>query len=176
MSSRCSPWYCGSRPAVAVARHFPTVVKIVEDSELEREPVLVRRDIHAIKGQRRIAIAYFQIAENWVICAVFLDHVNYTLDRRKALRKANRALDRSRKDCPSRRGWSVRQAWQAYPESKPGNGSDKPATQCKQACGTCAPSRVHRPVTRASALPFGGSDQESHRRRSPKRSDTSPWV
>src|SRR5579864_2449153 len=49
-------------PDVAVARDFSTVIEIIEYPELQREFVLVGSDVLAVHGQRRIAIAEFQIA------------------------------------------------------------------------------------------------------------------
>jgi hypothetical protein len=70
---------------VAVAGDFSAVVKIVEHAELQREFVLVGRDVGAVHGERGIAvadvrIARFQIAENLVVGAVFFDDVNDVLD------------------------------------------------------------------------------------------------
>ena len=52
----------GSRPLVAVARHFTAVIEVVEDSKLQRQLVQVGRHVRSIHGQRTIAIAHWQVA------------------------------------------------------------------------------------------------------------------
>src|SRR5260370_35825895 len=47
----------GRRPGVAVAGNFSAVVEIVEHAELQRQLVLVGRDVGSIHGERGIAVA-----------------------------------------------------------------------------------------------------------------------
>src|SRR5579872_1954003 len=70
----------GSRQMVAVAGDFAAVVEVVENAKLQREFVLVGRDVFAVHGQRRIAIADLQVAENLIVGAVFLDDIDDVLD------------------------------------------------------------------------------------------------
>ena len=46
-------------PDVAVPRNFSTVVKIIKHAELQRELVLIGRDVFAVHGQRRISVSHF---------------------------------------------------------------------------------------------------------------------
>ena len=71
----------GGRPEMAVAGDLAAVVEIVEHSELQSEFVLVGSDVGAVHGERGIAVADFQIAEDLVVGAVFLDDVDHVLDR-----------------------------------------------------------------------------------------------
>ncbi len=70
----------GGGPEMAVAGNFSAVVEIVEHAELQRQLVLVGRDVGAIHGEGRIAVAGLQIAENLVVGAVFFDDVDHVLD------------------------------------------------------------------------------------------------
>ena len=47
----------GSRPEMAVAGNFSAVVEIVEHAELQSQFVLVGRDVGAVHGQGRVAVA-----------------------------------------------------------------------------------------------------------------------
>ena len=69
------------RPHVAVARDFSAVIEIVEHAKLQREFVLVGSDVLAVHGERRIAVADFQIAQYLIVGSVFLEHVDDVLDR-----------------------------------------------------------------------------------------------
>src|SRR4029077_3000830 len=70
---------CGG-PEMAVSRNFSAVVKIIEHAELQRQLVLIGRDVLAEHGERRIAVADFQIAKNLIVGTVFLDDVDDMLD------------------------------------------------------------------------------------------------
>ena len=74
---------------MAVSRNFSAVIEVVEHAELQCEFVLVGSDVLAVHGQRRIAIADFQIAENLIVGAVFLEHVDDVLDRIPPAGKGN---------------------------------------------------------------------------------------
>src|ERR1700722_454283 len=66
---------------MTVSRNFSAVIKVVEDAELQRQFVLVGRDVGAVKRQRWIAIADFQIADHLIIGAVLFYDVDNVLDR-----------------------------------------------------------------------------------------------
>ena len=70
----------GGGPEVAVAGNFSAVVEIVEHSELQREFVLVGRDVGAVHGERWIAVADGQIAEDLIVGAIFFQHVDHVAD------------------------------------------------------------------------------------------------
>src|SRR5882757_2383518 len=65
---------------MAIAGNFSTVVKIVEHSELQRELVLVGRDLGSIKGKGRVAVTRLQIAEHLIVGAILFDHIDHVLD------------------------------------------------------------------------------------------------
>src|SRR5580700_7082581 len=65
---------------MAVAGNFSAVVEIVEHAELPGELVLVRSDVGAIDGERRVAVADLQIAEDLIKGAVLFDDVDDVLD------------------------------------------------------------------------------------------------
>ncbi len=76
----------GIRPVVAVAGNFTTVVEIIQHAELQRQFVLVGRDVDSIHGQRRVAIAdfhvfNFQVAEYLIVGAVLLENVDHMSNR-----------------------------------------------------------------------------------------------
>ena len=81
----------GGGPEMAVAGNFSAVVEIVEHAELQRELVLVGRDVGAVHGERGIAVADFQVAENLIVGAILLDHIDHVLDRILAARELNRS-------------------------------------------------------------------------------------
>ena len=55
-------------------------IKVVESHELLGKPVVVRSDVPTILGQSGITVSLAQVAENLVICPVFLDHVKDMID------------------------------------------------------------------------------------------------
>src|SRR5450755_2562266 len=61
---------------MAVSGDVPAVIKVVEHSELQGEFVLVGRNLSAVHGQRRIAVAGWQIAEDLVVGAIFSENVD----------------------------------------------------------------------------------------------------
>ena len=70
----------GGGPDVAVSGDFSTVVEIVEHAELQGELVLVGRDVGAVHGERAVAVADFQVAEDLIVGAIFFDDVDHVLD------------------------------------------------------------------------------------------------
>ena len=87
---------------MSVTGDFAAVIKIVQHSKLQRQLVQVGRDIGAVHGQRRIAIAYFlavefQVAENLIVGAVFLEDVDHMTNRIRARPKRDLAgIERNR--------------------------------------------------------------------------------
>src|SRR5712671_6983931 len=65
---------------MAVAGNFSAVVKIVEHSELQRELVLVGRDLSTVEGKGRVAITRLQIAKHLIVGAILFDHIDHVLD------------------------------------------------------------------------------------------------
>src|SRR5205823_5592161 len=61
------------RPFMTVRRDFAVAVKIVQEHELTRQPVVVRRDLLGENTEARIAVAFRHIAEKLVVRAVLLD-------------------------------------------------------------------------------------------------------
>jgi hypothetical protein len=80
---------------MAVSGNFPAIVEIVEHAELQREFVLVGRDVCAIHGERWIAVAHRQVAENLIVGAIFLEDVDHVADGILSAGKVNLAADRS---------------------------------------------------------------------------------
>ena len=74
-------------PHVAVAGNFAGIVKIVEHAKLQRQLVLIGRDVCAVKSERRIAVAYFKVTKNLVVGAVFFDDVNHVMNGIRAIVK-----------------------------------------------------------------------------------------
>src|SRR5208282_5850676 len=69
------------RPEVAVAGNLSAVVEIIEHSELQRELVLVRRDVSAVHGERWVAVASGQVAKDLIVGAIFFQHIDHVTDR-----------------------------------------------------------------------------------------------
>jgi hypothetical protein len=67
---------------VSVVAHFSVDVEVVEEREVARDRVCVRRDLFAEERQRRIAIAARDIAEDLVVGAVLANDVENVFDRR----------------------------------------------------------------------------------------------
>src|SRR5688572_32019577 len=65
---------------MAVSAHLALDVKVVEQDELTRKLVVVRRDLFREQTKRGIAIAFGHIAEHLVVSAVFFDDVKAILD------------------------------------------------------------------------------------------------
>src|SRR5580704_4209909 len=70
---------------MTVAGNFSADIEIVEYAELQRELVFVRRDVGAVHCEGGVAIAdllfaEFQIAENLIVSAIFLDDIDDVLD------------------------------------------------------------------------------------------------
>ncbi len=78
-------------PEMAVGGDFSAIIKVVEHSELQREFVLVGRNLSAIHGQRGIAVARRQIAENLIVSAIFLENVDHMANGIFAAGKRNLA-------------------------------------------------------------------------------------
>ena len=69
-----------------VARHLTRVVKVIQHAKLQRQLVLVRRNVLPIHRQARIAIpdglaTLLQIAKDLIVSPVLLDDVDHMLDR-----------------------------------------------------------------------------------------------
>ncbi len=76
---------------MSVAGNFAAVVEVVEDAELPRQCVLVRRDVFTVHNQRRIAIGLTDVAEELVVSTVFFDNVDHVVNRIAATLKADLA-------------------------------------------------------------------------------------
>ena len=63
-----------------VAGDFAAVVEVVENAKLPRQLVLVGRDVFAVHHQRRIAVRLADVAEELVVGAVLLDHVDHVMN------------------------------------------------------------------------------------------------
>ncbi len=72
---------------MAVAGNFSAIVEIIKHAELQRELVLIGRDVGAVEGDGGIAVADFQVAENLIVSAVFFDDVDDVLDGIRARRQ-----------------------------------------------------------------------------------------
>ena len=68
------------RPWVAVLRHLRVDVEVVEQREPAGERALVRRRAVLEQVERRVAVALAQVAEDLVVGAVLLDHVDDVVD------------------------------------------------------------------------------------------------
>ena len=88
------------RERVAVVADLGVDVEVVEQHELARQRVRVRRHLLAEDGQRRIAVALLEVAEDLIVGAVLADHVEHVLDRRGI---ADAARDRRRRRRAGRR-------------------------------------------------------------------------
>src|SRR5439155_4488636 len=66
---------CRGRPIVPIARDLAAVIEVVEHTELQSELVFVGGDVRAVHSERWVAVADFQVAEDLIIGAIFLDHV-----------------------------------------------------------------------------------------------------
>ena len=88
------------REGVAVVADLGVDVEVVEQHELARDRVGVRRDVLAEEREVRVAVALRQVAEHLVVGAVLADHVEDVLDRR---RLADPARDRRALGAPGRR-------------------------------------------------------------------------
>ena len=71
------------RVGVAVVADLGVHVEVVEQHELARDRVGVRRHVLAEKRQVRVAVALGHVAEHLVVGAVLADHVEDVLDRRR---------------------------------------------------------------------------------------------
>ena len=71
----------GSRPDVSVARNLAAVVEVVEQPELPRQLMLVRRDVLTIHRQRRIAVAHAYVTKELIVGAILLDDVNHMVNQ-----------------------------------------------------------------------------------------------
>src|ERR1700737_2057793 len=69
-----------SGPDVAVTGHVAAIIEIVEDAELTGEFVLVGSDILAVHGQRAIAVASAEIAEDLIVSTILFNNVNHVMD------------------------------------------------------------------------------------------------
>jgi hypothetical protein len=87
----------GGRPDVAVAGNFSAVVEVVEHSELQGQLVLVGRDVFAVHGQRWVAIAHGQIAEDLIVGAIFFQNVDHVADGILSARRIRTCRHRSGK-------------------------------------------------------------------------------
>ena len=76
---------------MAARAHLRVGVEVVEQNEVARQRMNVRRDLLREQAERAIAVALRQIAQHLVVRAVFLDDVNDMADRRRA---AHRPGDR----------------------------------------------------------------------------------
>src|SRR5258708_35317739 len=59
------------RLEVAVAGNFSAVVEVVEHAELQGQFVLVRSDVGSVHGERGVAVADRQIAEDLIVGTIF---------------------------------------------------------------------------------------------------------
>src|SRR5262249_4377904 len=85
----------GGGVRVAVEADVSIDVEIVEDDEVLRERVSVRRDVAPEARELRIAVAFAQVAENLIVGAVLANDVEDVLDGRAAADDAwNRRSDR----------------------------------------------------------------------------------
>src|SRR5580700_11899156 len=66
---------------MSVAGNFSAVVEIVEHAELQRELVLVGRNVGAVEREEGVAVAHLQVTEHLIVGAVFLDDIDDVLDR-----------------------------------------------------------------------------------------------
>ncbi|KDN82231.1 hypothetical protein KCH_59400 [Kitasatospora cheerisanensis KCTC 2395] len=71
------------QPVVALGGVGADVVRVVVQAELPGQRVLVGRHVLAELGQRRVAVALRQVAEDLVVGAVLLDDQEDVLDRRR---------------------------------------------------------------------------------------------
>ena len=71
------------RPFMAVGADLALDVKVVQEHELAGQGVVVGRDGLGEQADVRIAVAFFHVAEDLVVGAVFLDDVDDVLDRRR---------------------------------------------------------------------------------------------
>ena len=72
---------CG-REGMPVRAHLGVDVEVVEEHELPREGVCVRRHLLAEESEIGIAVAGRDVAEHLVVGTVLADHVEEVLDRR----------------------------------------------------------------------------------------------
>jgi len=72
---------------VAVTGDVAAVIEIIENAELASKLVLVRSDVLAIHGERRIAVTDSQIAEHLIVGAILLDDVDDVADFVSAARE-----------------------------------------------------------------------------------------
>ena len=68
-------------PFVAVGADLALDVEVVEEDELPRQGMVVRRDALGKEAERRVAVPLRHVAEDLVVGAVLLDHVDHVLDR-----------------------------------------------------------------------------------------------
>ena len=68
------------RPLVAVAGDFSAVIEIIKDAELQSELVQVGSDVLAVHHQRGISVAGFDIAKDLIVGAIFLEDVDHVTD------------------------------------------------------------------------------------------------
>ncbi|MEJ7654537.1 MAG: hypothetical protein WKH64_15020 [Chloroflexia bacterium] len=68
------------RPLVAVCGESAAHVRVVEERELPRELVVVRRDLAAEHRKARVALAAWLVPEKLIVRAVLLDDVEDVLD------------------------------------------------------------------------------------------------
>src|SRR5579872_51553 len=69
------------RPLMPIPGDFPAVVEVVEHPKLQRELMLVRRNVFSVKRKRWISVSHLQISEDLIECTVFLDDVDHVLNR-----------------------------------------------------------------------------------------------
>src|ERR1700719_4904974 len=68
---------CRGRPDVSIAGDIAAVIKIVQNSKLFGESVLIRCNVLTVHGQTRIGIAWFKVAKNLIVSPIFLDDVDH---------------------------------------------------------------------------------------------------
>ena len=73
----------GHRELVAVVADLRVHIEVIEDAELARERVRVRRHLIAEQTQRWIVVAPLEIAEYLIVGPVLADDVENVLDRRR---------------------------------------------------------------------------------------------
>ena len=61
---------------MAIGRDFALHIEIIKQHEVIGQGVQVGRDIFRENAKLRVAVAFFDIAENLVVCPVLLDNIN----------------------------------------------------------------------------------------------------
>ena len=74
------------RPLVALSAEGSVAIQIIEQHELLSQRVMIRRDLGAEHGERRVAVTALQIAQHLIVGAVLFDDVDDVLEQRTLAR------------------------------------------------------------------------------------------